>query len=98
MAVAKMTLGMLKKLAEKHGATVREDAVGWLDCAIEAPEGHIWASDQVHELVGSTNIGPKEWGWEMRAELAKRMEQGVEPCSHGECEWWGTEDKQPDDC
>lgn len=70
----RVTLGMLKAEAAKLGAVVREEVGGWRDCTVTAPAGMVWACDgDIHELVGACNVGPKEWGYAMRADLLERM-------------------------
>jgi hypothetical protein len=92
MATA-VTLGMLTKEAAKLGAVVREEKGGWLDCRIEAPHGKVWACDgDIHELVGSCNNGPKEWGYAMRADLLYRMRHGLLDCPIADCEWCNPEE------
>lgn len=74
-------------MAERLGATIdiERNAVWgfWTACA-EAPDQHVWCSDDIHELVSRGDTAGDAW-----ADLVDRMGYGIRPCPYlllG-CEW-----------
>ena len=70
------------RLIKQHGAILTDDGD---TISIEAPAGHVWAGDSLHEMVAS------KWDDETKADLwadlAERMELGIEKCEDPDCEW-----------
>lgn len=54
-----------------------------------APDGYVWASDAVHELVESTGWpGPAKWRHQTHGDLWARIALGLENCPDADsCEW-----------
>lgn len=78
-------------LAKKLGATVEHEGDkkrGMFEVTVEAPPGHHWVDEQVHELVCNrpwhVTGSPTTKVWEA---ILERMEDGIEPCNDN-CEWW----------
>jgi hypothetical protein len=86
------TLAKLKKVAATFGATVVDEKSGNCHCCrVEAPAGHIWACDFIHELVDETN---KPWKPDY-ADMIDRMTfgAGVLLCpARPDCEWCDSEE------
>lgn len=61
------------QLARSLGAKLEDDGC---NIRIEAPAFHVWAIDQVHELVCHDAFDARE-----------RMEQGLERCTDPDCDW-----------
>jgi hypothetical protein len=53
------------------------------ELTVEAPEGHHWAGDDIHELVHQAPYGDNS----LWADALERMKPGLASCT-GECEWW----------
>lgn len=78
------TLAQAKKVANKFKATLVDQKVGYAhECCCEAPKGHIWKCDGLHELVDSAN---RPWKPDYQ-DLIDRMNYGVEKCEVSDCEW-----------
>lgn len=79
---------VLKRAEEFNADVIIDGAWSELDVEIVAPEGHHWASDGVHALVGHQNDDEKRP--DVWRDLLERMEDGVEPCDRGssECRNW----------
>jgi len=73
--------------AEKHGATIDDDAAdnaGFV--CIDLPKGKVWASDLTHSLVVNfANRGGQRWTKEATADALERMRMGTTPCDCEEC-------------
>lgn len=86
-AATKKARREVEALAARLGATVRaEREERRYNVRVEAPPGHHWASDGVHEIVASSFVGP--WSFaDVWDDVLGRMREGVELCTD-ECEWW----------
>jgi hypothetical protein len=83
-----MSLARLKAEAKKLGAIVQTDNTRhWWDLRVEAPAGYVWKNGQIHEFVGGCHPGEMTWRLMAIADMAKRMEDGIEPCPFADCEW-----------
>jgi hypothetical protein len=84
------TRAAAKQKAEALGATWHEGFGGWYEFNVEAPAGHVWASDQsIHELVNATSgddsiPAPNSLFWR---HVLHRMADGVVPCDMADCDW-----------
>lgn len=80
------TLKDVRAAAAKIGATVEDDKIGIShECRVEAPKGHVWSGDTIHEFVAS-GYTAKGQGPDY-TDLLDRMSFGCEPCTDPECEW-----------
>jgi len=78
------TLKDVRKLAKKLGAIVEDSKIGHVhECTVEAPAGHIWKADDIHQFVANAYI-PWKPDYD---DLLDRMAYGIEPCTDPECDW-----------
>lgn len=78
------TLAKAKKVAAGFKATLVDEKIGHAhECRCEAPKGHIWSSDFIHELIDSSN---QPWKPDYQ-NMIDRMNYGVEKCEVIDCEW-----------
>lgn len=86
-----VTLRDVKAAAKAIGATVEDGKCGNThECRVEAPKGHRWMADGLHEFVDAANI---PWKPDY-ADLLDRMEYGVEDCPDADCEWCHPEEAE----
>lgn len=88
-----LTYGQLERAVQGLGLEVRLESSGGGGGAYTvramAPDGYVWKSDGVHELVESCNWpGPGSWKHQLHADLLERIRMGVENCPDADsCEW-----------
>jgi hypothetical protein len=83
------TLSTLRRAAAKHGGTLDVCDVGrTVDVNIDAPDGKLWACDELHWLCVSWHKGMGEHSGkhEYIADAIERMARGVVDCPDAECE------------
>lgn len=87
-----MTRKELRVLVESFGGLYREDerrtfGASWKDMTAIPPKDHVWACDDIHELVGGCYWGDAAWYADARDDFAERVRSGVRPCGDPDCEW-----------
>lgn len=78
------TLKDLRAEAKRLGATIEIQKFSLsTTVSVEAPRGHRWSCDCIHELVDNVYTGPNDYD-----DLLSRMSYGIEPCfERPNCEW-----------
>lgn len=86
------TLKDVRRLAKKFGAKVEVDNGGLTRVVmVEAPKGHVWKCDDLHELVDSVYKGPWPQDYD---DMIERMNYGIAKCEIPDCEWCHPEEEQ----
>ena len=79
-----MSKRKVESLCKKFNATMDINRSRPLDVCVDAPDGYTWQSDPgLHAFVGSQ--WPGETAASVWADLAERMEWGIEKCDCVEC-------------
>lgn len=86
------TMANLRRLARRHGATVDESGIEYGTIYVDAPDGKLWACDQIHMLAvhwqtdSAGRACPVEWKRDAIEDVYERIADGLDDCCEENCE------------